>query len=66
MEDPDSKEIHQEEETGEMPLNIAITDISNNGEVTIDYSKPVMQRSVVNDLPKGIINVEYICNEKDC
>ena len=66
MEDPDSKEIPQEEETGEMTLHIAITDISNNGEVTIDYSKPVMQRSIVNDLPKGIINVEYICNEKDC
>ena len=62
LDDIDQDEVIEAEELEETKFELKIEGISNSGEVTISYSKPVIPRTVINDLPQQIISVNYICH----
>ena len=52
-------EIIEEEEKKE-ELQVEISEVSFTGSVKINYSKPVVSRSVLNDLPEEILKIDFL------
>ena len=46
-------------------MQVAISDISYTGQVTIKYNKPVVERKIITNLPKEIFDIRLLRNRDD-
>ena len=56
--------LELEEEEKEDPIQVEISEVSFTGGITINYSRDVETRQVLNDLPKEIIDIDFLSTEK--
>ena len=52
--------VEEVEEEEEDPLQVEISDVTFTGAVTINYSRPVEAREILNELPEEIIAIEFV------
>ena len=55
----------EEEEVEENVLQVEISEVTFTGGVTINYSRPVVTRTILNELPESILAIEYQTEVED-